>query len=43
VPTKKAFEQGNYEAVSARCAAGGGEKPVDEAFRQLKGHGDVGK
>jgi neutral ceramidase len=39
VPTKKAYEQGNYEAVSARCAAGSGEKLVDEALQQLRAAG----
>src|SRR5262245_43542662 len=36
IPTKKAFEQGNYEAVSARCAAESGDKLVDEALLQLR-------
>jgi hypothetical protein len=36
IPTKKAYEQGNYEVVSARCAAGSGEKLADEALRQLR-------
>jgi hypothetical protein len=36
IPTKKAYDQGNYEVVSARCAAGSGEKLADEALRQLR-------
>jgi hypothetical protein len=36
VPTKKAYDQGNYEADQCRCAAGGGEKLVDDALRQLR-------
>jgi hypothetical protein len=36
VPTRKAFEQGNYEPVSARCAAGSGEKLVETASRLLE-------
>ena len=36
VPTRTAYPQGNYEVVSARCAAGSGEKLVDEALRQLR-------
>ena len=35
VPTRKGFEQGNYEPVSARCAAGSGEKLVETAARLL--------
>jgi hypothetical protein len=33
IPTKKAFDLGNYDVVSARCAAGNGEKLVDDALR----------
>jgi hypothetical protein len=36
VPTKAAYAQGNYEVVSARCAAGSGEKLADEALKQLR-------
>jgi neutral ceramidase len=36
VPTKIAYPQGNYEVVSARCAAGSGEKLVDVALKQLR-------
>jgi hypothetical protein len=36
VPTKRAYEEGNYEAVSARCAAGSGERIAEAAVRLLK-------
>jgi neutral ceramidase len=36
VPTRVAYSEGNYEVVSARCAAGSGEKLVDEALKQLR-------
>jgi hypothetical protein len=36
VPTKVAYPQGNYEVVSARGAAGGGEMLVDAALKQLR-------
>lgn len=36
VPTKRAFAEGNYEPVSARCAEGSGEMLVDAALRLLK-------
>ena len=36
VPTKKAYEEGNYEPVSARCAAGSGERIAEAAVRLLK-------
>jgi hypothetical protein len=36
VPTRVAYSQGNYEVVSARCAAGSGEQLVDVALRQLR-------
>jgi hypothetical protein len=36
VPTKLAYTQGNYEVISARCAAGSGEMLVDEAAKQLR-------
>jgi hypothetical protein len=35
IPTQKAFEQGNYEPVSARCAAGSGELLAETAIRLL--------
>jgi neutral ceramidase len=35
VPTKRAFAEGNYEPVSARCAAGSGEMLVDAAVKLL--------
>jgi hypothetical protein len=37
IPNRIAYSQGNYEVVSARCAAGSGEKLVDEALGQLRG------
>lgn len=36
VPTFKAYAQGNYEVVSARCAAGSGEKLATIAVKLLK-------
>lgn len=36
IPNRVAYPQGNYEVVSARVAAGSGEKLVDEALRQLR-------
>jgi hypothetical protein len=36
VPDRVAYPQGNYEVVSARVAAGSGERLVDEALRQLR-------
>jgi hypothetical protein len=36
VPDRVAYPQGNYEVVSARVAAGSGERLADEAIRQLK-------
>ena len=36
VPTRQAYPQGNYEVVSARCAAGSGELLVDAALGQLR-------
>ena len=36
VPDRQAYPQGNYEVVSARVAAGSGERLVDEALRQLR-------
>ena len=35
VPTRKAFGQGNYEAVSARCGTGSGERLAETAARLL--------
>jgi hypothetical protein len=37
VPARRAYAQGNYEVVSARCAEGSGERLVDAAGRLLKG------
>jgi hypothetical protein len=36
IPDRPAYEQGNYEVVSARCAAGSGELLVEAAVRLLK-------
>ncbi len=36
VPARRAYAQGNYEVVSARCAEGSGELLVDAALRLLK-------
>ncbi len=36
IPDRRAYAEGNYEPVSARCAAGGGELVVDAAVRLLK-------
>lgn len=36
IPTRRAYTQGNYEVVSARCAAGSGEMLVDAAIGLLK-------
>lgn len=35
IPTRQAFEQGNYEPVSARCAPGSGEQVAEAAVRLL--------
>jgi neutral ceramidase len=35
VPTRKAFSEGAYEVVSARCAPGAGETLADAAIRML--------
>ena len=35
VPTKRAYNEGNYEVVSARCAEGSGEMLVEAALRLL--------
>jgi len=36
VPSKVAYSQGNYEVISARCAAGSGEMLVEAALSQLR-------
>jgi neutral ceramidase len=36
IPTKRAFAEGNYEPVSARCAEGSGELLVDAAVKLLR-------
>lgn len=36
IPNRSAYAEGNYEVVSARCAAGSGEKLVEAAVRMLK-------
>jgi hypothetical protein len=36
IPTRRAYSQGNYEVVSARCAEGSGEMLVDAAIKLLK-------
>ncbi len=36
IPSRRAYSQGNYEVVSARCAEGSGELLVDAAVRMLK-------
>lgn len=36
VPSRRAYAQGNYEVVSARCAEGSGELMVDAAVKMLK-------
>lgn len=36
VPNRIAYSQGNYEVVSARCAAGSGELLVDAAIEMLR-------
>jgi neutral ceramidase len=42
IPSRRAYGQGNYEVVSARCAEGSGEMLVHAAVRLLKGlHGDA--
>jgi neutral ceramidase len=37
VPTKRAYGEGNYEVISARCAEGSGEMLVEVALRLLDG------
>lgn len=36
IPSRRAYPQGNYEVVSARCAAGSGEMLVEKAVAMLK-------
>lgn len=36
VPDRRAYDEGNYEPVSSRCAPGSGEKLVESAVRQLR-------
>jgi hypothetical protein len=36
IPDRAAYAQGNYEVVSARCAAGSGERLIETAARLLK-------
>ncbi len=36
IPNRTAYAEGNYEVVSARCAAGSGEMLVDAAVKLLK-------
>jgi hypothetical protein len=36
VPDAKAWGEGNYEVVTARCAEGSGERMVETAVRMLK-------
>lgn len=36
IPSHRAYPQGNYEVVSARCAQGSGERLVDAAVKLLK-------
>ena len=36
IPNQEAYSQGNYEVVSARCAAGSGEMLVDAALKLLR-------
>ncbi len=36
IPNVRAYPQGNYEVVSARCSPGSGEKLVETAIRLLK-------
>lgn len=36
IPNRRAYPQGNYEVVSARCAEGSGEQLVEAAVRMLK-------
>lgn len=36
IPSRRAYPQGNYEVVSARCGPGSGELLVDAAVKLLK-------
>jgi neutral ceramidase len=36
IPTRRAYAEGNYEPVSARCAAGSGEALVETALKLLR-------
>ena len=36
IPNQEAYAQGNYEVVSARCAAGSGEMLAEAALKLLK-------
>jgi len=36
IPTARAYDEGNYEPVSARCAKGSGELLVASATRMLR-------
>ncbi|MFO0911195.1 MAG: hypothetical protein U0794_23130, partial [Isosphaeraceae bacterium] len=36
IPSRRAYPQGNYEVVSARCGEGSGERLVSAAVRMLK-------
>jgi hypothetical protein len=36
IPTRRAYDEGNYEPISARCAPGAGEQVADAAIRLLK-------
>ena len=36
IPARRAYAQGNYEVVSARCAEGSGERLVDAAVKMLR-------
>jgi hypothetical protein len=36
IPARRAYAQGNYEVISARCAEGSGERLVDAAVRLIK-------
>lgn len=36
IPSRRAYPQGNYEVVSARCAEGSGERLVDAALKLLR-------
>jgi neutral ceramidase len=41
IPDRRAYAEGNYEPVSARCAAGSGEMLVEAAVRLLKQAGEA--